>query len=159
MRTRPSRNAVALSVAVALLSGVVGAQAQEQPSTTIDEAGWQGVLGVRAPVSTAQRYVVLRKPPSLAARVPANGGEATEAEMAGWSAAAVAQQEQFLARLSAVGARIAPEYRYTKVVNGFSDLIIEVWGDAGHHARSAPGQGPSPLNVPIIVDAIVAVSG
>jgi enamine deaminase RidA (YjgF/YER057c/UK114 family) len=46
-----------------------------------------------------------------------------------------------------------------KVVNGFSDLIIEIWGEAGRHARSAPGQGPSPLNVPVIVDAIVAVSG
>ena len=45
-----------------------------------------------------------------------------------------------------------------KVVNGFSDLIAELWGEAGHHARSAPGQGPSPLNVPIIVDAIVAVA-
>jgi enamine deaminase RidA (YjgF/YER057c/UK114 family) len=44
------------------------------------------------------------------------------------------------------------------VVNGFSDLIVEVWGDAGRHARSAPGQGPSPLNVPIIVDAFVAVA-
>jgi len=44
------------------------------------------------------------------------------------------------------------------VVNGFSDLIVELWGDAGRHARSAPGQGPSPLNVPIIVDAMVAVS-
>jgi enamine deaminase RidA (YjgF/YER057c/UK114 family) len=44
-----------------------------------------------------------------------------------------------------------------KVVNGFSDLMVELWGDAGRHARSAPGQGPSPLNVPIIVDAIVAV--
>jgi enamine deaminase RidA (YjgF/YER057c/UK114 family) len=44
------------------------------------------------------------------------------------------------------------------VVNGFSDLIVELWGDAGQHARSAPGQGPSPLNVPIIVDAIVAVA-
>jgi hypothetical protein len=43
------------------------------------------------------------------------------------------------------------------VVNGFSDLNVELWGDAGRHARSAPGQGPSPLNVPIIVDAIVAV--
>jgi minor extracellular serine protease Vpr len=40
--------------------------------------------------------------------------------MRAWSASAVAQQEQFLARLSAVGARIAPEYRYTRVVNGFS---------------------------------------
>jgi hypothetical protein len=27
------------------------------------------------------------------------------------------------------------------VVNGFSDLIVELWGDAGRHARSAPGQG------------------
>ena len=45
-----------------------------------------------------------------------------------------------------------------KVVNGFSDLVVEVWGDAGRHARSAPGQGPSPLNVPIIVDATVAIS-
>ena len=43
------------------------------------------------------------------------------------------------------------------VLNGFSDLIIELWGDAGRHARSAPGQGPSPLNVPIIIDAIVAI--
>lgn len=43
------------------------------------------------------------------------------------------------------------------VVNGFSDLIVELWGETGRHARSAPGQGPSPLNVPIIVDAIVAV--
>lgn len=47
--------------------------------------------------------------------------------------------------------------RNAQVVDGFSDLIVELWGDAGRHARSAPGQGPSPLNVPIIVDAIVAV--
>ena len=45
-----------------------------------------------------------------------------------------------------------------KVVNGFSDLIVELWGEAGRHARSAPGQGPSPLNVPVIVDAMVVVS-
>ena len=44
------------------------------------------------------------------------------------------------------------------VANGFSDLIIELWGDAGRHARSAPGQGPSPLNVATIADAIVAVA-
>jgi enamine deaminase RidA (YjgF/YER057c/UK114 family) len=43
------------------------------------------------------------------------------------------------------------------VVNGFSDLVVALWGDAGRHARSAPGQGPSPLNVPIIVDAMVAI--
>ena len=43
------------------------------------------------------------------------------------------------------------------VTNGFSDLVVELWGEAGRHARSSPGQGPSPLNVPIIIDAIVAI--
>lgn len=49
-------------------------------------------------------------------------------------------------------------HQNAQVVNGFSDLIVELWGEAGRHARSAPGQGPSPLNVPVIVDAIVAVT-
>jgi enamine deaminase RidA (YjgF/YER057c/UK114 family) len=53
----------------------------------------------------------------------------------------------------------APDFaQNAAVVNGFSDLIVELWGDAGRHVRSAPGQGPSPLNVPIIVDAIAAVA-
>jgi enamine deaminase RidA (YjgF/YER057c/UK114 family) len=53
----------------------------------------------------------------------------------------------------------APDFgQNAAVVNGFSDLIVELWGEAGRHARSAPGQGPSPLNVPIIVDAVAAVS-
>ena len=62
--------------------------------------------------------------------------------------------------LRAVGyVQSAPDFHENaKVVNGFSDLIVEIWGEAGRHARSAPGQGPSPLNVPVIVDAIVAVS-
>ena len=59
--------------------------------------------------------------------------------------------------LRAVGyVQAAPGFHdNARVVNGFSDLIVEVWGDAGRHARSA-GQGPSPLNVPIIVDCFVA---
>ena len=62
--------------------------------------------------------------------------------------------------LRAVGyVQTAPHFHdNAKVLNGFSDLIVELWGDNGRHARSAPGQGPSPLNVPVIVDAIVAVA-
>jgi hypothetical protein len=62
--------------------------------------------------------------------------------------------------LRAVGyVQTAPGFNdNAKVVNGFSDLITDLWGDAGRHARSASGQGPSPLNVPIIIDAIVAVA-
>lgn len=62
--------------------------------------------------------------------------------------------------LRAVGyVQTAPDFHENaKVLNGFSDLIVELWGENGRHARSAPGQGPSPLNVPIIVDAVVAVA-
>ena len=55
--------------------------------------------------------------------------------MRAWTAAAVAQQEQFLARLAAVGARIAPEYRYTRVLNGFSARLDP---DVARAARSRP---------------------
>ncbi|MGH3066134.1 MAG: S8 family serine peptidase [Gaiellaceae bacterium] len=106
--------------AVALVLVPISARAQEPTASSIDEAGWQGVLGVRAAVSTAQRYVVLLEPPSLADRVSAAGGHASETEMRAWTAAVVGQQELFLARLSAAGARIAAEYRYARVLNGFS---------------------------------------
>lgn len=61
--------------------------------------------------------------------------------------------------LRAVGyVQSAPDFgQNAAVVNGFSDLIVELWGEAGRHARSAPGQGPSPYNVPIIVDAMAVV--
>ena len=112
------------AAAAAVLLGAVGAEAQEPPSVaSIDEAGWQGVLGVRAAVSTAQRYVVLLDAPSLATRVRAAGGRASESEMRAWTAATVGLQEQFLARMAAAGARIAPEYRYVRVVNGFSSRL------------------------------------
>jgi len=85
--------------AVALVLVPISARAQEPTASSIDEAGWQGVLGVRASVSTAQRYVVLLEPPSLADRVSAAGGHASETEMRAWTAAVVGQQELFLARL------------------------------------------------------------
>jgi enamine deaminase RidA (YjgF/YER057c/UK114 family) len=44
-----------------------------------------------------------------------------------------------------------------KVANGASELMQEVFGDAGRHARSAVGVAVLPLGVPVEVDAIVAV--
>jgi enamine deaminase RidA (YjgF/YER057c/UK114 family) len=43
------------------------------------------------------------------------------------------------------------------VINGFSDLILELWGDAGRHARSAIGSGELPFGMPVEVEAIVAL--
>ena len=45
-----------------------------------------------------------------------------------------------------------------KVINGFSDLMVEVFGDAGRHARSAVGVYQLPLGFAVEVDAVVEVA-
>ena len=42
-----------------------------------------------------------------------------------------------------------------KVLNGCSDLMVEAFGDAGRHARSAVGVYRLPLNFAVEVDAVV----
>ena len=44
-----------------------------------------------------------------------------------------------------------------KIVNGASDLMMEVFGEAGRHARSAVGVPTLPLGVAVEVDAILAI--
>jgi enamine deaminase RidA (YjgF/YER057c/UK114 family) len=44
------------------------------------------------------------------------------------------------------------------VINGFSDLILRVWGDdAGAHARSAVGMAELPFGIPVEVEAEVEI--
>lgn len=45
-----------------------------------------------------------------------------------------------------------------KVINGCSDLMVEVFGDAGRHARSAVGVYQLPLGFAVEVDAIIEVA-
>lgn len=45
-----------------------------------------------------------------------------------------------------------------KVVNGCSDLMVEVFGDAGRHARSAVSAGSLPLGVAVEIEAIFEVA-
>lgn len=49
-------------------------------------------------------------------------------------------------------------FEIPKVLNGASDLMVEVFGDAGRHARSAVGVYRLPMNFAVEVDAVVAVS-
>jgi enamine deaminase RidA (YjgF/YER057c/UK114 family) len=52
----------------------------------------------------------------------------------------------------------APGFNATPaVINGFSDLIVELWGDAGRHARSAIGAAELPFDMPVEIEAIVAL--
>lgn len=43
------------------------------------------------------------------------------------------------------------------VINGASDVLAEIFGDAGRHARSAVGVAELPLGVPVEVELIVEV--
>jgi enamine deaminase RidA (YjgF/YER057c/UK114 family) len=53
----------------------------------------------------------------------------------------------------------APGFNATPaVVNGFSELVLEMWGDAGRHARSAVGVAELPFDWPVEVEAIVEIA-
>ena len=44
-----------------------------------------------------------------------------------------------------------------KVINGFSDLIVEVFGDRGRHARAAVGMASLPRRQAVEIEMIVEV--
>ena len=49
-----------------------------------------------------------------------------------------------------------------KVINGASDLLVEIWGEAGRHARSAVGMqslpGSAAGSIPVEIEMIVEIS-
>jgi enamine deaminase RidA (YjgF/YER057c/UK114 family) len=44
------------------------------------------------------------------------------------------------------------------IINGASDLMVAIFGEAGKHSRSAVGTNALPLNVPVEIDALVEIS-
>ena len=52
----------------------------------------------------------------------------------------------------------SPEFEdHPKVINGCSDLFVQVLGDKGKHARSAVGMGSLPMGIPVEIEVIVEV--
>jgi enamine deaminase RidA (YjgF/YER057c/UK114 family) len=49
-------------------------------------------------------------------------------------------------------------YEQPRVINGASDFLIEIFGEAGKHARAAAGTSVLPFNNPIEIEMIVEVS-
>ena len=51
-----------------------------------------------------------------------------------------------------------PEFTdHPEVINGFSDLMVEVFGEKGKHARAAVGMGSLPRNIAVEIEMIVEV--
>jgi enamine deaminase RidA (YjgF/YER057c/UK114 family) len=46
---------------------------------------------------------------------------------------------------------------HPKVINGCSDLLVEVLGENGRHARSAVGMGSLPNNITVEIEAIIRI--
>jgi len=54
--------------------------------------------------------------------------------------------------------RAVPEFGdQPEVINGCTDLFVEVFGDPGRPARSAVGMGSLPMNITVEIEAIVEV--
>jgi enamine deaminase RidA (YjgF/YER057c/UK114 family) len=51
-----------------------------------------------------------------------------------------------------------PEFEeHPKVINGCSDLFVQVFGERGKHARSAVGMGSLPMGIPVEIECVVEV--
>jgi enamine deaminase RidA (YjgF/YER057c/UK114 family) len=52
----------------------------------------------------------------------------------------------------------APTFeRHSQVINGCSDLMVQVFGEAGRHARSSVGMSSLPSNIAVEIEMIVAL--
>jgi enamine deaminase RidA (YjgF/YER057c/UK114 family) len=78
----------------------------------------------------------------------------------------LAAAEHALGSLDRIGAVVkllgmvnaAPDFRdHPKVIDGCSELFLEIFGEAGAHARSAIGVGSLPGNITVEIEAIFAV--
>jgi minor extracellular serine protease Vpr len=115
---------VALAATAVAVASAAGEDADRQDTGAAPTAAWKGLVGGPRPeVTVGQRTIVLLEVPSLAERLALAGGRATEARLKRWQTIALAAQEQLIAGLAAEGVRIRPEYRYTRVLSGFSAAL------------------------------------
>jgi len=49
------------------------------------------------------------------------------------------------------------ESHHPKVINGFSEVMIDAFGDRGRHARSAVGMASLPSNIACEIEMIVEI--
>ncbi len=114
---------------------------------------WAGLAGSpRSSVSVGERVLVVLHAQSLADHVAAAGGLASDEQERAWSAEAVSDQKTIIAKLALRGASIAPEFSFTRVLNGFSAAL-----DAGtiavlEHSEEVRAVYPVRVTYPTALD-------
>ncbi|HET9325121.1 MAG TPA: S8 family serine peptidase [Gaiellaceae bacterium] len=112
---------VALAAAAISVAAATGGHSQTGRD---DPVSWRGLVGGPRPeVPVGQRMIVVLRTPSLARRVAAAGGRASEATQRRWHTAVQAAQRQLIARLSVAGLQLRPEFTYSRVLSGFSAAL------------------------------------
>ena len=180
---RSVQSALALFVLILPACGVT--RAQDAPKEPADVEARLEELGITLPVAAAPiaNYVGAVRSGSLvflAGAVPRRedgeyvtgrlGRDLTEEQ--GYEAARLAGIQLLAALKAEIGdldrvTRIVkvfgmvnsdPDFHgQSRVMNGFSDLRVEVFGERGRHARSVAGMAALPLNVAVEIEMIVEV--
>jgi subtilisin family serine protease len=109
---------VALAAAAISVAAATGGSSE---SSRAEPVSWRGLVGGPHPeVPVGQRMIVVLRTPSLARRVAAAGGRASEVNQRRWHTAAQAAQRQLISRLSVAGLQLRPEFSFSRVLSGFS---------------------------------------
>jgi enamine deaminase RidA (YjgF/YER057c/UK114 family) len=109
--------------------------------STDASGGIKGVVGDEVDLETAQRAARLCGLNLIAQMKAATGADL--------------ERVRRVVKLGGFVQAAADFFDIPKVVNGCSDLMVEVFGDTGRHARSAVGVYRLPLNFSVEVDAVV----
>jgi subtilisin family serine protease len=121
---RVAELALVAGATVAVLAVALDRQAVRaaEPASPVS---WRGLVGdgPRAAVNVGQRMIVVLKAPSLADRVAAHGGVASNKQEQTWTSSLLAQQRLLRSRLEVQGVEIHPEYSFTRVLSGFSAAL------------------------------------
>src|SRR2546430_15720307 len=113
--------AAIIVLAATLLAVGFGVSSERQRSLTSQASSWRGLVGApRVSAPEDQRALVVLKAPSLAQRVAANGGLATQQQEHNWTRDATIAQRQLLTALSLH--RILPRagFSFTRVLHQLS---------------------------------------
>ena len=118
-------SALSLVALAATVSAVTaGALVADRPSPEAEAEAWAGLVGGDpADVVLGQRVIVVLAAPSLADRVRRAGGRADDRQHRNWTRAAASAQRLFVSRMVLQGARIEPEFSFTRVLNAFSAAL------------------------------------
>jgi subtilisin family serine protease len=122
MRLRGNQLATLTIVLVvsALLVAAAGRGRATRLHLRTPASSWEGLVGGPRPqVALGQRMIVVLRSPSLSTRL-ARDPKAGPAEQKQWTKDALSSQRAVFDRLAAVGIDVRPEFRYTRVLNGFA---------------------------------------